>query len=119
MRYLLKTDGTVKHFGAPQSIREISALIGAETCDSVPLRSLHDPLYVMVLNDAGWESEVKVDGNTTTLLPIKALLPINAKATEIYQAERPGTTHQIAGDVFICPDSDFAIEPETEGPDGD
>lgn len=35
-------------------------------------------------------------------------LPVNAKATELYHANcRPGTTHEIRGDVCIVLDEDF------------
>lgn len=40
---------------------------------------------------------------------IRARKPVNAKATELYHAVcKPGTTHQIVGDVAIVNDEDFA-----------
>jgi hypothetical protein len=41
--------------------------------------------------------------------PLWPRKPINAEATKIYHTVcRPGTMHQIAGDVAICRDKDFA-----------
>ena len=42
-------------------------------------------------------------------MPAKPRKPINEKATALYHANcRPGTTHQIVGDVVIVPDEDYA-----------
>jgi hypothetical protein len=62
----------------------------------------------MLVNDHGWETETDKSSDQIVVKPLRPLLPINEKATELYlQNCRPGTTHQIAGDVVIVPDEDF------------
>jgi hypothetical protein len=108
MRRLIKADGTEQDLPAPVSMREIAALIGADTMDTVVMRHMGMPLHVMVVDDAGWETAVVKVGEFTRLEPIRPLKPINAKATELYLRNcRPGTTHQIAGDVVVVPDEDY------------
>jgi hypothetical protein len=94
------------------SIDSIHELIGAECCDTVNLRDGR----VMMVDDDGWETEehsemVTEDGHTferITLTPMRPRKPINEKATKLYWSVcKPGTIHQIAGDVAIVVDADF------------
>lgn len=74
--------------GAPR-IAAIEALIGADCLDTVNLRDGR----VMLVDDNG----------------ISKNLAVNAVATGLYHAVcRPGTTHQIRGDVAVVHDADFA-----------
>lgn len=92
MRALIKADGTRRELTAPVSIRSILELIGADTLDTVNLRHLGQPTHVMLLDDAGHAKG----------------LPVNVEATTLYHANcRPGTTHEIRGDVVVVPDMDF------------
>jgi hypothetical protein len=107
---IIRTDGTEEPLERPISNREAAQRIGAASLDSVALRHLGDPLQVMLVDDGGWEYEVvelapgHFEHRTT-----KPRKPINRKATELYLANcHPGTTHQIAGDVAIVFDDDFA-----------
>jgi hypothetical protein len=44
-------------------------------------------------------------------LGYKKNLPVNLEATKLYHSVCiPGTTHQILGDVFVSPDSDFGSD---------
>lgn len=91
------------------SMRVIQSMIGAHTCDTVVLRHLGQPWLVMVVDDNGYETKVVEEGNQITLVPTRALRPVNEIATELYWANcQPGTTHQIVGDVAIVSDEDFA-----------
>lgn len=108
MRRLIKTSGESEEFGAPLTIWQIASLLGADTTDCVILRHMGEPRHVMVVDDHGWEFETVKSGNSIEVHPLRPLKPINAEATALYLRNcLPGTTHQIAGDVFICPDSDF------------
>lgn len=70
------------------AIRAIRKLIGADCLDSVNLRDGR----VMLVDDTGM-----LDGR-----------PVNPEATKRYHAVcRPGTVHQIYGDVAIVLDADF------------
>lgn len=90
MRKIIRTDGTEEPIDGPQSYSAIESMIGADTTDNV---TLVDRIHVMILDDNGIAKD----------------LPINEKATALYLERcRPGTTHQIRGDVVIVPDSDFA-----------
>jgi hypothetical protein len=93
-RRIIRVDGTEEFVGEVCTSRRICELIGAEQgLDSVNLRHLGRPYQVMLVDDTGM-----ADGK-----------PVNAKATALYHANcRPGTTHPICGDVFICFDEDFA-----------
>lgn len=92
MRYLLRADGTRVDLVGPIGFLDARKMIGAETCDVVSLRHLGHPLHVMLLDDLG-----HVRG-----------LPVNVEATKLYHANcRPGTTHQIVGDVLVVPDGDY------------
>ena len=86
----IKADGTEVTLDKPISIREVNELIGADTLDTVNLRDKHR--HVMLVDDAFMDKG----------------LAVNHKATALYWSVcRPGTTHQIRGDVVIVPDADF------------
>lgn len=92
MRALIKADGTRQELQSRQSMADIKRLINASTLDTVNLRHMGVPGHVMVVDDLGHDRR----------------LPINAEATKLYHANcRPGTTHQIRGDVVVVLDSDF------------
>lgn len=92
-RKLIRTDGTETALQGPHAIRDIQTMIGADTLDTVMLRSLGDPLHVMLVDDTGM-----IDGK-----------PVNVRATTLYHAQcRPGNPYQIHGDVVIVPDGDYA-----------
>jgi hypothetical protein len=108
VRMLIRTDGTTQVFDKPVPFDEIRRLIGADTMDTVALHHMGRPLHVMMVDDMGYETKAVVDGNTTHLVPVRALKPVNLKATELYHANcMPGTLHQIVGDVLVVPDEDF------------
>lgn len=93
MRQHIAADGLVIEAPEPLTIDAIRALIGADTLGTVALRHMGHPLHVMLIDDMGHPKH----------------LPVNEKATALYHANcRPGTTHPIRGDVFVCPDNDFA-----------
>jgi hypothetical protein len=90
MRKIIRADGTETALVAGMNIREIRNLIGADTLDSF---TLMDRVHVVFLDDEGHSKG----------------LPVNEKATALYHARcKPGTQHQIVGDVAILPDGDFA-----------
>lgn len=110
MRRLIRADGTTLDFPQPLPYAKVRALIEADTTDTVVLRHLGHPLHVMTVDDRGWETETIEHGpGHIELRPVRALRPINVEATRLYLANCvPGTTHQIAGDVYVCPDNDYA-----------
>lgn len=84
---LIKTTGE-------ESVHEVTkwddmyVLAGCRTFDSVNLRDGR----VMMVDDVGMIEN----------------LPVNPKATELYHSVcKPGTIHQIHGDVLIVQDADF------------
>lgn len=92
IRKLIRADGTETDLHGPHAIADVEQMIGAEALDIVRLA---DRVHVMLLDDLGQPKG----------------LPINAEATRLYhEVCRPGTTHQIRGDVVIVPDSDYARE---------
>jgi hypothetical protein len=109
-RRIIRVDGTEEFIDRPvSSFSELEKRIGATSSDTVTLKHLGRPPVVMVVDDKGYETDPIVRGNTMELRPTRALKPVNEKATALYHANcRPGTTHQIVGDVFIGPDSDWA-----------
>lgn len=117
MRQLIKTDGTITDLPDTRlTMRAIHELIGAESLDFVSLKHMGNPLHVMALDDNGYETNLeKTEGGGIALYHLataKPRRPVNALATELYQRNcRPGTNHQIVGDVVIVPDEDFA-DPE-------
>lgn len=110
MRRLIKADGTERDLPGPMTIRECCDLINADICDTIMLRHMGaKPLHVMICDDRGYDSVPVIEGNTCHLEPVRARLPVNREATRLYHLNcRPGTTHQIVGDVVVVPDSDFA-----------
>lgn len=116
MRCLIRASGATVNLSEPLTAPEIAALIGADIMDSVTLHHLGSaPLYVMCINDRGYECATKrteINGATQVeLRPLRALLPVNHEATRLYHLNcRPGITHQIVGDVVIVPDDDFEQE---------
>jgi hypothetical protein len=108
MRKLIRTDGTTLDLPTPLTLDEIRELIGAKTLDFVTLAHMGMPLHVMAVDDNGYETQTVTEGNHTTVVPIKALKPVNLAATCLYHLEcTPGTLHQIVGDVVIAPDEDY------------
>lgn len=92
MRVLIKADGTRQQLELRQTMADIKRLINASSLDTVNLRHMGAPGYVMVLDDLGHDRG----------------LPVNVEATRLYHLNcRPGTTHQIRGDVVMVLDSDF------------
>ena len=108
---VIRTDGTETVVPMQRGVLDqISELIGADTLDFVRIGLLERTDLVMAVDDSGWEYEV-VQHNPGHIehRPTKARKPINQRATELYHAIcKPGTTHQIVGDVAICHDEDFA-----------
>lgn len=93
MRKLIRADGSTMALPKRQSMEWLRQLIGADTLDTVNLRHLGRPTHVMLVDDNG-----HAKGR-----------PVNAEATRLYLANcRPGTVHEIVGDVVIVPDEDFA-----------
>lgn len=88
---IIRVDGTeTMHEGKP-SIRGIQQFIGADCLDTVIIDRQNE--QVMIVDDTGM-----IDGK-----------PANPKATALYHAIcKPGTVHQIHGDVAIVNDGDFA-----------
>jgi hypothetical protein len=87
---VIRVDGTeTVHQGKPP-IAEIHRIIGCECLDTVTIDRRRQT--VMFVDDTG-------------MLDNK---PVNVKATALYHAVcRPGTIHQIHGDVVIVNDGDF------------
>lgn len=115
-RRVIRADGRVEQLPKPLSMEEILKVLNTDTVDSVNLRHMGSPLMVMVVIDKAWDcistteegSVAGMPAKVETRVPLAPKFPINEKATELYLANcRPGTTHRIAGDVVICPDSDF------------
>lgn len=99
---VIRTDGAEEHVDAP--FAEIGKLIGAEVTCTVNLRDGR----VMLVDDLGYETRtVEREPGRFELVPTKARKPVNAKATALYHAIcKPGTTHQIVGDVAIVVDAE-------------
>lgn len=104
---IIRTDGrretheVGRHILLPWILR----MIGANVSDIVNLRDGR----VMIVDDNGYEVTEEKTSRGITLKPVRALKPVNEAATMIYHGVcRPGTTHQIVGDVAIAWDEDFA-----------
>lgn len=110
MRRIIRTDGTTEDLPAAKPMSSLRALIGADTIDTVSLKHMGHPLHVMLVDDAGYDTEeVKHSEGHFELRPVRARKPVNVEATRLYHLNcRPGTTHQIVGDVVVVPDDDFA-----------
>jgi hypothetical protein len=94
-------------FKGPRLLGWVYEHIGCESIDAVNLKNGQ----IMAVDDNGWETETIDHGDGhIELKPVWARKPINLEATKIYQALWPAGVqhHQIAGDVAICWDKDFA-----------
>lgn len=126
-RRIIHTDGRIEPVFGPQTISQIEEHLKTATLDTVNLRHMGPPMMIMAVDDFGWETitlrgnEVSEEMKTIARergMPIETLQeqravrprkPINEIATALYRANCvPGTTHQIVGDVYVCPDEDFA-----------
>lgn len=111
--HIIRTDGREEHVDAP--FDKVNELIGAPG-SPVPCLgtvNLRDG-RVMMLNDRGYETKeetVTVEGTKfVRIIPVKALLPDNAKATALYHSVcRLGTTHRVVGDVAIVVDAEVPV----------
>jgi len=85
---VIRVDGTESNHHGKASIAEIMRLIVCDCLDHVTLSRRR----IMLVDDVGM-----LDGK-----------PVNAKATALYHARcKPGTVHQIHGDVVIIEAGDF------------
>jgi len=92
---------------------EVRRLIGAHTLDMVDLRDGR----TMVVDDLGYEVEEIDHGIEATPFglahrferrPVRALRPVNEKATKLYWAVcAPGTSHRIVGDVAVISNAEL------------
>lgn len=108
--HLIKTDGTEQNIEG--QFTDIPRLIGAKLLDSINLRDGR----VMMVDDLGYvTTQVDLGTQETTLgkahvferVALAPKKPVNAKATALYHSVcRPGTTHQIVGDVIVVVDAD-------------
>ena len=108
--HIIRTDGTEDRVNRP--FNEVGKLIGCSITGTVNLRDGR----VMLVDDMGYETTLVDHGvqqtrlglaNVTERKPVRARKPINAKATALYHSVcRPGTTHQIVGDVAIVVDAE-------------
>ena len=79
--------------------------IDAAVTDSINLRDGR----VMIVDDLGYETEQIVHETHIENRAMEARKPVNRAATLLYWSVcKPGTTHQIVGDVAIVLDSEFA-----------
>lgn len=106
--HFIRTDGTEDTIDAdPASdvFGHIEHEIGAKMLDSVNLRDGR----VMFVDDHGYETkEMEHAPGYIEVVPVRALKPVNEKATALYHAVcRPGVTHRIVGDVCIVVDKEF------------
>lgn len=113
--HIIRTDGREERHDVSRTFafETIHRLINAQTFDTVNLRDGR----VMLVDDAGYEiREVDLGlqsgpgglAHTVRHEPVRARKPVNEKATALYHGVcRPGTTHQIVGDVAIVVDKDF------------
>ena len=87
---VIRADGTNETATVARAnwVKEIEQLIGVDCLDSVDLRDGR----IMFVDDLGYSKG----------------LPDNSEATSLYcKICKPGTTHQIKGDVVIGRDEDF------------
>lgn len=89
---VIRADGSEERHEVPRfgSFRRARAMIGGCPLDTVNLRDGR----VMLVDDVGHLREPKP--------------PVNEKATQLYHSVcKPGTTHQILGDVAIVVDAEI------------
>jgi hypothetical protein len=107
---VIRTDGSreVLKITKGTLLKTVHSAIGAETLDMARIGKADDTDLVMAVDDAGYETEeINHGGGRFELRPIRARKPYNQTATWLYHAIcRPGTTHQIVGDVAIFHDGD-------------
>ena len=105
---VIRADGTEEVVKGKPKVAAMRSLIKAEGLDFVRVGKLVPNDLVMAVDDFGWETETIETPGKIELRPIRPRRPLNAKATALYLAIcRPGTTHQIAGDVAIFHDEDI------------
>jgi hypothetical protein len=110
---IIRCDGTEEVHDVP-TFDAIEVLIGAggKGLDHVNLRHGR----TMFVDGSGYDTETVSEDRGgvayVQLKPVRANKPVNPKATALYHATcKPGTTHQIVGDVAIVTDADFADSP--------
>jgi hypothetical protein len=117
---VIRTDGSEEEHVLPAAEywKWITSLIGAAVVDTVSIyrhkaacERFRMRMPVMVIDDHGYDVEVVQHARAHVVeienRPVRALKPVNPKATALYHAIcRPGTTHEIVGDVAILDDED-------------
>jgi hypothetical protein len=111
---VIRTDGSEETHPFPAKrggarLNALKAALGCDTLDMVTLTMRSGgPDLVMAVNDLGYETRAVERGpGHIELVPVRARLPVNQRATALYHATcKPGTTHEIVGDVAIMHDDD-------------
>jgi hypothetical protein len=88
IRKIIHTDGSESNLDGIRSITEIADMLFA---DSLHLVDLDDRIHIMLFNEVAYFLK----------------LPINIKATEIFNQKNPLKHHTIQGDVAILPSQDL------------
>jgi hypothetical protein len=103
---VIRTNGDEEKHEVPRSgvWPAIKKLLGCQIVDRVNLRDGR----VMIVDDEGWETETIERDGGIEVRPTKPRRPLNDKATAIYRSVTRPNDHQIAGDVAIVVDADFA-----------
>jgi hypothetical protein len=111
---IVRSDGTEQLVYEKPTVEKICKAIGTDTLDTVILTwaNRHQADLVMSIDDNGYETQTVDHGNgRIELVPRRARLPVNRRASELYWAtckpEYRGA-HQIVGDVVLARDQDFA-----------
>jgi hypothetical protein len=111
---IVRTDGTEVLVHEKPTGAKIREAIGADTLGTVILTWAHRHVadLVMSVDNNGYETQTVDHGNgRIELVPRRARLPVNRRASELYWAtckpEYYGA-YQIVGDVVLARDQDFA-----------
>jgi len=107
---VIRTNGARESYEIPNTkpLDHIHKLIGCNTIDTVNLRDGR----VMLVDDNGYDpadcATVDHGNGVFEVVTGRPLKPFNPEATKLYHGIcKPGTTHQIVGDVAIVRDEDF------------
>lgn len=110
--FVIRTDGREESYTINPDEAKMTTVRRALGFDSFDFVHFSSPRGLphcisMIVDDNGYKSELVQNGPSSFELKVKeARKPVNEKATQLYHSIcKPGTIHQIVGDVALIHDS--------------
>jgi hypothetical protein len=107
---VIRVDGTEETIKQKPTLGSIGRALRFDTFDFVRIGKADGSDLIMAIDDNGYVTQtIERSPRSFEIIPVRPRKPPNPKATALYHSIcKPGTDHQIVGDVAIMHDNEFA-----------